>query len=93
VLNDRQARQAVTAAHDAPNGFLVVARKCRAYGNAKGNTGAGLLMYLLGRGEHFAIELQMLDDAAPEPVKKKTGKRFVRGTHWHGLIDDPDGTD
>lgn len=88
-----QSRQAAAAAEAAPNGFLVVARKCRAYGTANGTTGAGLLMHLLGRGEHFDVELQLLEDAAPVPPKRKTGKRFVRGTHWRGLIGDPDGTD
>lgn len=88
-----QSRQATAAAEAAPNGFLVVARKCRAYGTANGTSGAGLLMHLLGLGEHFDVELQLLEDAAPVAPKRKTGKRFVRGTHWRGLIDDPDGTD
>lgn len=92
-LTAHQTTKAASARTDAPGGFAIVMRRCRTYGAAHGNSGAGLLMFLIDQGEHFKAQLAIDDDAAPAVAPKKTGKRFVRGTHWRGLIDDPEGTD
>ena len=77
------------AFEDAPKGLLIVARRARDYGKARGNLGAGLLMFAIKRGDHFEAELRLEQDAGT----KKTGWRKVRGSHGEGWVRDPDGTD
>ena len=79
----------VERAHtEAPKGLVVVALDCKNYGAARGNSGAGLLMLRITRGDHYDQELA-LDPAR----KRRTGWRYVRGSHAGTFVHDPEGTD
>jgi hypothetical protein len=69
----------------APEGVQRCARQAQAYGAARGNNGAGLLLTMLRRGDHLH---------QPDPAQPRiTGWRFVRGTHSGTYIEHPEGTD
>jgi hypothetical protein len=87
-LTERQHATVLQAIDDAPTGAWVVIREAREYGRVRGNTGAGLLMHRLGRGEHFDVELE-LDGSR----RRRTGWKLVRGSHAYTYVPDPDGTD
>jgi hypothetical protein len=58
-LGDGQKREVLQAYQDAPVGLMEVAAGCREYGLKRGNTGAGLLMHRIRRGDHFELELRL----------------------------------
>lgn len=75
-----QEAKAIKAHEDAPVGFISVAERCRDYGLARGNTGAGLLMHMLDGGEHFTAELA---SGSSGPLGF-----FSKGSHWAGWVDE-----
>lgn len=79
-LTTFQEAKATKAHEDAPVGFVAVAERCREYGLARGNTGAGLLMHMIDGGEHFSAEL----------AGGKSGPLgfFSTGSHWRGWVDE-----
>jgi hypothetical protein len=87
-LTESQHARVVSAIEDAPTGAWVVIRESREYGRVRGNSGAGLLIHRLTRGEHFDVELE-LDGSR----RRRTGWRLVRGSHAFTYVPDPDGTD
>lgn len=86
-LGAKQRELVMTALEDAPTGTLTVIRQSRAYGLARGNTGAALLMHRLGKGEHLDI------DFAPDRPARVTGWMRVRGSHGETTIRHREGTD
>lgn len=90
-LGDGQKREILQAYEDAPVGLIEVAFACRDYGRERGNTGAGLLMHRVRRGDHFDLEIRLT--AEPDAGPKITGWRFVRGSHGSTFVRDSYGTD
>lgn len=91
-LTTRQKRVVMDAFHEAPFGLPIIAREAREYGASRGNTGAGLLMRRIARGEHFDRDLE----AAPlvkVDARKITGWRRTRGSHGETWIEDTLGRD
>lgn len=87
-LSESQSVTALRAFEDAPQGLIIIALECRRYGAARGNSGAGLLIHRIARGEHFDAQMDL------EPKRqRRTGWRRVRGTHGTTYVQDPDGTD
>ena len=70
---------------DNPDGLVRCANEARLYAARNGGTGAGLLITMIDRGEH----LTTLDPTA----RRRTGWRFVKGTHSGTYVRDPRGTD
>ena len=87
-LTASQTTTVEKAITDAPAGAWVVLHESREYGRVRGNTGAGLLMHRIARGDHFDVELE-LDGSR----RRRTGWKLVRGSHAFTYIPDPDGTD
>jgi hypothetical protein len=87
-LHETQLETALAAFREAPRGLIVVALDSRKIGAARGNTGAGLLMHRIRRGDHYDEEL-----ALEPPKPKRTGWRRVRGSHGETWLQDPQGTD
>ena len=89
-LTAGQRREVDAARADAPEGLLVVARESRRYGAKRGNSGAGLLMHRIKRGDHYEAELALEPEAERARI---TGWRYVRGSHGSTYLQDPEGTD
>ena len=87
-LTDSQVATVERAYTEAPQGLMVVALESKNYAAARGNTGAGLLMHRIYRGEHYDEELAL----DPER-KRRTGWRYVRGSHAGTFVEDSEGTD
>jgi hypothetical protein len=90
-LGDAQKLEVMQAYEDAPVGLMEVAVDSREYGLERGNTGAGLLMHRIRRGDHFDLELSLTRDANDGPAL--TGWRHVRGSHGSTFVKDPAGVD
>lgn len=91
-LTARQKRVVMAAHVEAPEGLLIVAREAREYGAARGNTGAGLLMLCIQRGDHYDRELEAFPIARAD-TRKVTGWRWTRGSHGETWVRDPQGRD
>lgn len=87
-LHPEQLETVRAAIAETGEGFWRVALDCRRISGGLGNTGAGLLMHRLKRGDHYD-ELLALQAARP----KLTGWRRVRGSHGETWLQDPAGTD
>ena len=84
-LNRQQKRELHAAWLDEPETVEMIALDAQAYGRARGNTGAGLLMTRIRRGDHY-----------PQPerdMRPVTGWRYARGTHGETWVADPVGRD
>ena len=86
-----QKRVVTRALEDAPNGTIEIAQECIRYGLELGNTGAGLLIHRIRRGDHFDAQLARMprEPRGPRP----TGWRYVRGSHGETYVRDPQGVD
>jgi hypothetical protein len=84
-LTDRQKQRVWDAWKQAPDGTELCALRARAEGKRNGNTGAGLFLMMLGRGDH-------LFEADPNRPHI-TGYRWIRSTHSGRYVRDPNGTD
>lgn len=91
-LTDAQRRWVETAHRDAPAGTGQLAREAAEYGRVRGNTGAGLLLHRLRRGDHFDAELA-IDAGTSGDKRKVTGWRWTRGSHGETWVRDPNGRD
>lgn len=82
----RQQKAEVWAAWLAsPDGTERCCLQAQAEGARRGNTGAGLLLTVLRRGDHLADR--------SEVGRRVTGWKWVRGTHSGTYVRDPSGTD
>lgn len=92
-LGPEQARVAGKCYQEAPNGMLELMRRCRLYGEARGNSGAGLLFHRAGKGEHYDLELESDPEGDGIDTRRITGWRWSRGSHGETWIRDPQGRD
>lgn len=87
-LTRGQRREVFTAWKEEPvrvHEFAVVAQE---YGRQHGTSGAGLLLTMLRRGDHYPPLHEQPRD--PRPI---TGWKWVRGSHGSTHVADPDGRD
>lgn len=84
-FTEAQKREVWEAFRANPDGVERCALRARATGKRNGNTGAGLLLEMLRRGDHGAT----FDPTA----RQITGWRFDRSTASGVYVEDPEGTD
>jgi hypothetical protein len=84
-LRPRQKARVWDAYLENPEGLERVALQAQGIGNENGNTGAGLLLTMIERGDHLS--------EATRGGRRVTGWRFIRGTHSGSYVRDKRGTD
>lgn len=93
-LTRPQKSELLAAWQDEPEAVEQIARECAVYGHERGNSGAGLLLSRLRRGDHYpAMFTQPMASEAVTPRLKLTGWRAVRGSHGSTFVADQLGTD
>lgn len=84
-LTSAQKREVWDAWQCAETGVERCALQASAYGQRHNNTGAGVLLSMIRRGEHLHVP--------DRSARRITGWRFSRGSHSATYVPDPRGTD
>lgn len=85
ALTRAQRREVWAHWQDCPEGVERVALDAREIATRNGNSGAGLFLHMLRKGEQF--------EAVLADRRRITGWRWTRGTHGETWIRDPKGRD
>lgn len=86
-LTGDQRAEVAKAFEQHPAGTELCAHRAQAEGLKNRNTGAGLFLTMIRRGDHI------LPPPSSKPERRITGWRFQRGSHSGSYVTDPAGTD